>query len=70
MLDLQAAIRCCKMKYNESLRKLESISEEIHQSRREKIWSKIPRMPGVGADTDSVASGLSEIGLSKCKRHL
>ncbi|XP_060592552.1 SH3 domain-binding protein 5-like [Ruditapes philippinarum] len=60
VLDLQAAIRCCKMKYTESLRKLESISEEIHQSRREKIWSKVPRMPGVGADTDSMTSGISE----------
>lgn len=61
--DILTAIRCYKMKYTESLRKLESISEEIHQTRREKFWAKVPRMPGVGADIDSVASSLSEMDL-------
>ncbi|KAH3795998.1 SH3 domain-binding protein 5-like [Dreissena polymorpha] len=50
VIDLQAAIRCQKQKYTSSLRKLESISEEIHQHRNQRLWAKIPRMPGVGSD--------------------
>ncbi|KAL4222498.1 SH3 domain-binding protein 5 [Mactra antiquata] len=63
VLDLQAAIKCNKVVYNDSLRKLESISEEIHQHRKEKLWSKIPRMPCVGADNESIISDLSELDI-------
>ena len=51
------------MKYSESFRTLEAISDAIHISRNNKIWSMFPRMPGVGSDTFSVSSGLSDLGL-------
>ncbi|XP_052803575.1 SH3 domain-binding protein 5-like [Mya arenaria] len=54
--DLHAGIKCSKMRYTAALRKLEEISEEIHQARRERLWAKIPRMPAIGADTDSIGS--------------
>ena len=61
--DLQTAIKSNKEKYSESFRTLEAISEAIHISRSNKIWSMFPRMPGVGSETFSISSGLSELGL-------
>ena len=58
--DLQQAIASAKRKYADALSRLENISEEIHESRRQKILLMFPREPGVGADSDSLCSSLSE----------
>lgn len=63
--DLQNAIKANKIKYSESFHTLEDISDAIHISRKNKIWSMFPRMPGVGSDTFSVSSGLSDLGLDQ-----
>ena len=65
MTDLQNAIKVNKIKYSESFHTLEDISDAIHISRKNKIWSMFPRMPGVGSDTFSVSSGLSDLGLGR-----
>lgn len=63
--DLQAAIKANKMKYSESFKTLEAISDEIHISRNNKLWSMFPRLPGVGSDNFSIASSLSDLGLEQ-----
>ncbi|KAK3588155.1 hypothetical protein CHS0354_012219 [Potamilus streckersoni] len=67
--DLQAAIKANKERYKETLRRLEEISEEIHLSRKNKLWKYIQRTPGVGAEVDSVSSSLSDLRLElPCSR--
>ncbi|KAK3104640.1 hypothetical protein FSP39_006861 [Pinctada imbricata] len=61
--DLQTAIKIAKSRYSSTLKTLESISEEIHESRREKLLLMFPRQPGVGAESDSVASSLCDLSL-------
>ncbi|XP_061193654.1 SH3 domain-binding protein 5-like [Saccostrea echinata] len=64
--DLQAAIKETKTKYSSALNNLEKISEEIHQSRREKIMLMFPRQPGVGAESgSSLASAVPDIDLDE-----
>ncbi|XP_046340845.2 SH3 domain-binding protein 5-like isoform X1 [Haliotis rufescens] len=63
--DLQNAIRSSKVKYSDSLRHLEGISEEIHESRRQKILLMFPREPGVGADDESLGSSISEQNIER-----
>ena len=61
--DLQVAIKTSKVKYSVTLKNLEVISEEIHESRRDKILLMFPRQPGVGAERDSISSTMSELNL-------
>lgn len=62
--DLHTAIKDAKIRYTKALGNLEKISEEIHQSRREKIMLMFPRQPGVGAESgSSLASAVPEINL-------
>lgn len=62
--DLQSAIKDTKAKYSNALRNLEKISEEIHQSRRDKIMLMFPRQPGVGAESgSSLASMVPDFSL-------
>lgn len=62
--DLHTAIKDAKIRYSKALGNLEKISEEIHQSRREKIMLMFPRQPGVGAESgSSLASAVPEINL-------
>lgn len=63
--DLQTAIKLAKSKYAKSLRKLEDISLAIHEARRNKLLLLYPRQPGVGAESDSLCSSLSEVTLGK-----
>lgn len=61
--DLQQAIVIRKGRYAEALHRLESISEEIHESRRNKLLLMFPREPGVGAECDGVGSSVSDINI-------
>nr|KAG5714353.1 hypothetical protein BaRGS_018570 [Batillaria attramentaria] len=61
--DLQQAIAISKTRYANALHNLESISEEIHESRRSKLLLMFPREPGVGAESDSVGSSISEANI-------
>ncbi|XP_041367649.1 SH3 domain-binding protein 5-like [Gigantopelta aegis] len=63
--DLQQAITSTKRKYADALSRLEKISEEIHESRRQTILLMFPREPGVGADSDSLCSSITESGIEK-----
>ncbi|XP_046565336.1 SH3 domain-binding protein 5-like isoform X1 [Haliotis rubra] len=63
--DLQNAIRSSKARYSDSLRHLEGISEEIHESRRQKILLMFPREPGVGADDESLGSSISDQNIER-----
>ncbi|KAK7508490.1 hypothetical protein BaRGS_00000056 [Batillaria attramentaria] len=63
--DLQQAIAISKTRYANALHNLESISEEIHESRRSKLLLMFPREPGVGAESDSVGSSISEANIEK-----
>lgn len=64
--DLQSAIKDTKAKYSNALRNLEKISEEIHQSRRDKIMLMFPRQPGVGAESgSSLASMVPDFSLEE-----
>ena len=63
--DLQTAIKLVKSKYAKSLRKLEDISLAIHEARRNKLLLLYPRQPGVGAESDSLCSSMSELTLGK-----
>ncbi|XP_062588425.1 SH3 domain-binding protein 5-like [Saccostrea cucullata] len=64
--DLQSAIKETKSKYSSALNNLERISEEIHQSRRDKIMLMFPRQPGVGAESgSSLASAVPDIDLDE-----
>ena len=47
--DLQAAVSNAKVKYREAMSNLETISEEIHESRKLPLP---PREPGVGCESD------------------
>jgi hypothetical protein len=62
--DLQTAIKDTKIRYSRALSCLEKISEEIHQSRREKIMLMFPRQPGVGAESgSSLASAVPDLNI-------
>ncbi|XP_056007323.1 SH3 domain-binding protein 5-like [Ostrea edulis] len=66
--DLHTAIKDAKIRYTKALGNLEKISEEIHQSRREKIMLMFPRQPGVGAESgSSLASAVPEINLEEAE---
>ncbi|XP_033761452.1 SH3 domain-binding protein 5-like [Pecten maximus] len=67
VLDLQQAIKGYKVKYAESLRTLEQISESIHESRRQNLILMFPRQPGVGAESANVSPCISELSLEKCE---
>ncbi|KAK7109481.1 serine-rich adhesin for platelets-like [Littorina saxatilis] len=60
--DLQQAISTRKARYAEALRNLEAVSTEIHESRRsrQKMLLQYPREPGVGAESDSLCSSISD----------
>ncbi|KAL3831374.1 hypothetical protein ACJMK2_023127 [Sinanodonta woodiana] len=67
--DLQSAIKANKERYKETLGRLEEISEEIHLSRKNKLWKYIQRTPGVGAEIDSVSSSISDLQIElPCSR--
>ncbi|XP_063883777.1 SH3 domain-binding protein 5 homolog isoform X1 [Scylla paramamosain] len=51
--QLQLAIAASKASYAQSLRRLEQISEQIHEQRR----CQMPREPGVGAELNSPPAG-------------
>lgn len=63
--DLQQAIGSSKARYASALHALETISEEIHESRRNKLLLMFPREPGVGAESDSVGSSISDANIEK-----
>ncbi|XP_021358139.1 SH3 domain-binding protein 5-like [Mizuhopecten yessoensis] len=65
VLDLQQAIKGYKVKYADTLRTLEQISESIHESRRQNLILMFPRQPGVGAESTNVSPSLSELTLEK-----
>ncbi|XP_060081808.1 SH3 domain-binding protein 5-like [Ylistrum balloti] len=67
VLDLQQAIKGYKLKYAESLRTLEQISESIHESRRQNLILMFPRQPGVGAESANVSPCISELTLDKAE---
>ncbi|CAL1545364.1 unnamed protein product, partial [Lymnaea stagnalis] len=48
--DLQQAMKSAKQRYSGALKRLEQISECIHEMRRKKLLLMYPREPGVGAE--------------------
>ncbi|RUS79404.1 hypothetical protein EGW08_012817 [Elysia chlorotica] len=48
--DLQQAMVAAKARYSGALRRLETISDCIHEQRRQKLVLMYPREPGVGAE--------------------
>ncbi|XP_059172775.1 SH3 domain-binding protein 5-like [Physella acuta] len=48
--DLQQAMKAAKQKYAAALRRLEHISNSIHEKRRRNLILMYPREPGVGAE--------------------
>ncbi|XP_076465510.1 uncharacterized protein LOC143297181 [Babylonia areolata] len=65
--DLQHAIGIRKTRYADALRCLEAVSTEIHESRRsrKKMLLQYPREPGVGAETDSLGSSISDANIER-----
>ena len=65
--DLQQAISTRKARYAEALRRLEALSAEIHESRRsrQKLMLQFPREPGVGAESDSLGSSISDSNIGE-----
>ncbi|GFO13664.1 Sh3 domain-binding protein 5 [Plakobranchus ocellatus] len=50
--DLQQAMASAKIRYSGALRRLEAISDCIHEQRRQELVLMYPREPGVGAEED------------------
>ena len=51
--SLQREVTMAKKQYRQALRSLESISEEIHQSRQLEVLLAEERSRGVGADSET-----------------
>ena len=68
MWDLLQAISTRKTRYAEALRLLEGVSMEIHECRRsrQKLMLQFPREPGVGAESDSLCSSISDVNIGEC----
>lgn len=67
--NLQEAIGKAKATYAQSLKRLESISEEIHE-RRNNGSSASSRTPGVGAETPTSTSASSLSSFCSSSNHL
>ena len=65
--DLQQTISIRKSRYSEAMRRLEVVSMEIHESRRtrQRLLLNFPREPGVGAETDSLGSSISDVNIGE-----